>query len=685
MNELATTDNLPRPFEIPTTTRDQIDFCKESKSERLRIRDLLDAFRTIDGAKRKGDAFLAVAAVNRGRKGFSVETLRRLFREYKKSGYQWRVLRRDYKGPKPAKPADFKNFFAFLVSKCQGRTDVVRAARDDLFYNYWRAGKSVPGYGTFAEFWRRTQGEKPFPKVITDRPPHTPAWSYRTLLRLVKETLPKEVRLLAAHGDLRSHDCQIQLYRDRAGLKPLQYVTFDDVELDIQVLCKIGNTMEVRPLQAVMALDIATAKFVAWRIRPMLKEEDMKYFPSDAGRVLTRKQVNFVLMQILLKYGLPQNYPMKLLLENASGTLNAADRRMIETLLPARILFENTRMFDESYLGVECRAHGLPYQKGFIESSFQGLHTRIAGLDGALAPRYEFRNPASAAIAKQTEKVLDEARAKGISESLLKFKLLTFDEFLPIFDLIVERWNARTNHKLQGFDYEYETLVGSDFYNRDTAVQLLTTDELEAAKFVRRMESPEERWQKHCAGVAFSKIEVPMIYPLLQNDKRVVSVRNGEIKTEWANISADKFIYRSPELLQFEGREFTAVTPDREALWLFDRNEGFVCAVPRVGRTAIIDQTAIVRQSGYVAREREKMRELHDNFLSERKNAFAEIDVHNRAVLDDAANIGTAMHESVETHRRQTAAQKTAAKKAGTTRRAAIAAAARALEDSDEF
>ena len=405
MNELATTDNLPRPFEIPPPTRDQIDFCKESKSERLRIRDMLDALRTIDGAKRKGDAFLAVAAVNRGRKGFSVETLRRLFREYKKSGYQWRVLRRDYKGPKPAKPADFKNFFAFLVSKCQGRTDVVRAARDDLFYNYWRAGKSVPGYGTFAEFWRRTQGEKPFPKVITDRPPHTPAWSYRTLLRLVKETLPKEVRLLAAHGDLRSHDCQIQLYRDRAGLKPLQYVTFDDVELDIQVLCKIGNTMEVRPLQAVMALDIATAKFVAWRIRPMLKEEDMKYFPSDAGRVLTRKQVNFVLMQILLKYGLPQNYPMKLLLENASGTLNAADRRMIETLLPARILFENTRMFDESYLGVECRAHGLPYQKGFIESSFQGLHTRIAGLDGALAPRYEFRNPASAAIAKQTEKV----------------------------------------------------------------------------------------------------------------------------------------------------------------------------------------------------------------------------------------------------------------------------------------
>ena len=685
MNELAIATETIRPYELPTTTNDQIEFCKEPKSERLRIRDLLESFRTISRAKRKGDAFLAIAAVNRGRFGFSVQSLRRLYTRYKNSNYDWHVLKRDYRGAKPSKPNEFKEFFASLVVKCQGRTDVVKAARDDLFYNYWIAGKHVPGYGTFAEFWQRTQGARPFPKVITDRPPHTPAWSYRTLLRVVKTTVPREVRVLAANGDLHAHDHQMQLCRDRTGLKPLQYVTFDDVELDIQVLCKIGNTMEVRPLQAVMALDIATAKFLAWGVRPMLKEEDMKYFPSDAGRVLTRKQVNAVLMQILLQYGLPQNYPMKLLLENASGTLNAADRRMIETLLPARILFENTRMFDESYLGVECRAHGLPYQKGFIESSFQGLHTRIAGLDGALAPRYEFRNPASAAIAKQTEKVLDEARCKGISESLLKFKLLTYDEFLPIFDIIVANWNARTNHKLQGFDYEYETLIGSDFYNRNAAIKLLTPEQLSSAKFVRRMESPAERWQKMSANIAFSKIEVPMVYPLLQSDKRVVTVRNGEIKTEWANVSSDKFIYRSPELLQYEGMEFIAVTPDREALWLFNKAEGFVCVAPRLNRTAIIDQEAIVRQSGFVARERQRMRDIQENFLSERKNAFAEIDVHNQAILNDAANIGTAMQNSIEHNARQTAAQKTAAHKANSARRAAIAAAARAVDNSEEF
>lgn len=643
MNELAIATETIRPYEIPTTTDDQIEFCKEPKTERLRIRDLLDAFRTISRAKRKGDAFLAIAAVNRGRFGFSVQSLRRLYTRYKNSNYDWHVLKRDYRGAKPSKPNEFKEFFASLVVKCQGRTDVVKAARDDLFYKYWIAGKHVPGYGTFAEFWQRTQGAKPFPKVITDRPPHTPAWSYRTLLRVVKTTVPREVRVLAANGDLHAHDHQMQLYRDRTGLKPLQYVTFDDVELDIQVLCKIGNTYKVRPLQAVMALDIATAKFVGYGVRPMLKSEDMTYFPPEAGRILTRKQVNTVLMQVLLKYGLPENYPMRLLLENASGTLNKIDRQMIETLLPGRIVFEDTRMFAESYLGLECKKHGLPYQKGFIESAFQGLHTRISGLVGALAPRYEFRSPAAAALADETMRVIETAHANGISETLIKFKLLTYDEFLPIFAQIVERWNARTNHKLQSFDFEYETLIGSDFYPRETAIKMLSAEELESAKFTRRMESPEERWAKLAQCVRFTNVQVPMIFPLLQTDKRVVTVRNGQIATEFSNISSDKFYYRSDALYQLEGREFIAVTPDRETLYLFNRDEGFVCAVPRLGRVAITDQTAIVRQSGIVNRARQAQRDKLDSFLADRKNTFAEIDVHNAKILAENAEIGTQM------------------------------------------
>ena len=648
MNYQLSTNNssLPRPYAIAVS--EQLEFVKLPKKEQIRILDLLNAFKTISRATcSKSEAITAISAVNAGRRGFSVESLDRLYRSYMKT-YNWRVCVRNYRGANAGQPEEFKKFFCGLVLCSQGRTDVVMAARDNLIFNYWKVGKAVPGYGTFSEFWQRTQGAKPFPKIITDKPPHTPNWSYRTLCRIVKGTIRKEHRILASHGDLKAHDHQVQLFRDRTGLKPLQYVTFDDVELDIQVLCKIGNAYQIRPLQAVMALDIATAKFVAWGVRPMLKNEDLPFVPDDAGKVLTRKQVNSILMSMLINYGLPENYPIRLLMENASAALNTTDKQLIETLLPGRIVIEQTRMFSESYLGIECRKHGLPYQKGFIESAFQGIHTRISQLPGALAPRYELRNPAHSAIAEETLAVLKTAKAKGISETLLKFKLLTFDEFLPIFERIVDCWNNRTNHHLQGFDYEFETLVGSDFYRRDDAIKLLTSEELENAKFVRRMESPEERWQKLSAGVKITKVPVPALYPLMQSDKRIVSVRNGQIATEFSNISADKFYYRSPELAQYEGQEFIAITPDRETLWLFNKEEGFVCAVPRLDRVQIIDQTAIVRQSGFVQRERQREREKVEQFLADRKNTFKEIDVHNQAVLDNNAQLGSAMIEATQ-------------------------------------
>ncbi|MBR6389370.1 MAG: hypothetical protein IKS15_04550 [Opitutales bacterium] len=680
MNDLATT-NIPTPFAIPTA--DQCEFAKYSKAERLRVLDILAAFKIVDGAKKKCEVFKAIAAVNVGRRGFSSERLRKLYDKYVKSSYDWRVICNNYRGGRPAHSPEFVKFFCGLVAEHKGRLDTVRAARDHLIYDYWKAGKPVPGYGTFAEFWQSTQGNRPFPRIITDKPPHTPAWSIETLSRIVRKHMSKEVRVYTAIGDLHAHDHQAQLFRSREGLMPLQYVTFDDVDLDIEAICKIGNEFKVRPLQAVMALDIATGMFLAWGLRPLLTNEDIKQLPNEVGQRLTRKQVNEVLMRLLLMWGLPERYPMRLLLENASGTLNSADREMIEALLPARILFENTRMFNESYLGLECRKHGLPYQKGYIESPFQGLHTRLSGLPGALAPRYDSRHPSAAALIEDTKKVLDDANAKGIDATLLKFKLLPFQDFLPIFDLIVSRWNARTNHKLQGFEYEYETLIGSDYYTRADALKLLTDTEYSSAKFVRRMESPIERFNRLSCGLPFTKLEVPTLYPLMQTNKRILKVRNGQITTEWSNISPDKFIYRAPELAKLEGRELVAVTPDRENLWLFTKEEGFVCVAPQLGRIPIVDQEAIIRQSGIVAREREKQRALAEELQADRKNWFRQIDVHNQAVLENAANYGTAMRER---EIRAKESQKTDAKTsyaAQTDRFARQAAIARNDEEND--
>lgn len=75
----------------------------------------------------------------------------------------------------------------------------------------------------------------------------------------------------------------------------------------------------------------------------------------------------------------------------------------------------------------------------------------------------------------------------------------------------------------------------------------------------------------------------------------------------------------------------------------FVAGKDFVYAVPRLGRVAITDQTAIVRQSGIVNRARQAQRDKLDSFLADRKNTFAEIDVHNAKILAENAEIGTQM------------------------------------------
>lgn len=186
------------------------------------------------------------------------------------------------------------------------------------------------------------------------------------------------MRLRAAFGELRAHDAEAQLRRDMSNLKPMQLVTMDDVELDIQVLFKIGPYMRLRTAQAVVAMDVASRMIIGWGVRPILTDKDLPYVPEGSGKVLTRKDVNAVLLSSILRYGLPANYPMRLLLENNSARLNKLDESMLMTMLPSRFVIENTRMSEREFANYGLiDKHGFPFQKGWLESAFKLLHIRL--------------------------------------------------------------------------------------------------------------------------------------------------------------------------------------------------------------------------------------------------------------------------------------------------------------------
>lgn len=641
---------LPKPFGI--AAHEQLEFVRLPKGEQVRVIDLLGAFRTIaefDG--KKGEAFAAVAAVNGGRKGFSIKSLERLYAAYLKSGYDWGVLTRKWRGSKPGQPREFKDFVVRLALECKGRTDVIGGVCDRLFHDFWAADKPVPGYGTFKQFWDATQPNSPYPSKIRAKRPFVPSgWSRGNIQKLLAAAAPRKgaMRLRAAYGELRAHDAEAQVRRDMSKLKPLQLVTMDDVELDIQVMFKIGPYMRLRTAQAVVAMDVASRMIIGWGVRPILTDKDLPYVPEGSGKVLTRKDVNAVLLSAILRYGLPANYPMRLLLENNSARLNELDEDILMTMLPGRFVIENTRMAKREFANYGLiDKHGFPFQKGWLESPFKPLHIRLCHLAGATAPRFDDRHSVHEKIVEYCESLEKRAIAKGIDMGRLKFPALTEEEFFLVFERIVNIFNNRTNHKLQGFQTVYECLLpNSEFCRRENLPPTLSAAELAELDFEARPESPFERWTRLRAQNEFTRVETPALYPCMC-DKRLVKVRNGEIKTEISSFRREPLYFRSPKLRELEGRELIAAfTPDHKTAWLFTKDEGFICGAPAWDYVDITDQEAIIRQSGIVHRDRMIEAKKMSEHLSEIGNTYREIRVHNEAVLKNNAQIGEAMADA---------------------------------------
>ena len=637
----------PKPFGI--AAHEQLEFVRLPKKEQVRIIDLLDAFKTISAFEgKKGDAFASIAAVNGGRKGFSAKSLERLYAAYLKSGYDWGVLTRKWRGSKPGQPREFKDFIVRLALECRGRTDVIGGVCARLFHDFWAAGKPVPGYGTFKDFWDATQPNSPYPSKIRAKRPFVPqGWSRGNIQKLIAAAAPRKgaMRLRAAFGELRAHDAEAQLRRDMSNLKPMQLVTMDDVELDIQVLFKIGPYMRLRTAQAVVAMDVASRMIIGWGVRPILTDKDLPYVPEGSGKVLTRKDVNAVLLSSILRYGLPANYPMRLLLENNSARLNKLDESMLMTMLPGRLVIENTRMSEREFANYGLiDKHGFPFQKGWLESAFKLLHIRLCHLPGATAPRFDDRHSVHEKIIEYCEALEKRASAKGIDMSRLKFPALTEEEFFLVFERIVNIFNNRTNHKLQGFQTVYECLLpNAEYCRRENLPPTLSATELAELNFESRPESPFERWTRLRAQNEFTRIETPALYPCMC-DKRLVKVRNGEIKTEISSFRREPLYFRSLKLRELEGRELIAAfTPDHKTAWLFTKDEGFLCGAPSVDFVDITDQEAIIRQSGIVHRDRMIEAKKMSEHLSEIGNTYREIRIHNEAVLENNAQIGEAM------------------------------------------
>jgi len=212
------------------------------------------------------------------------------------------------------------------------REDAIGNALQARLLDEWFEGREIPGFGNIRN-WNARRGQ-PVPNDQIRRPCYYPSgWSPDNLRRMLPQS--RAARALVQRGEHAAHDFWgDQLLRDRSKLMPFQLVTFDDVSFDIRVIMPFpgGKAQAVTP-NAVFALDVATGLILAKGIvGNYTRDEDGDGGRAGTKRAIQQADVRFLLHSILERFGLPTDWRMHLLLENASSSLDATDQRVFERL-----------------------------------------------------------------------------------------------------------------------------------------------------------------------------------------------------------------------------------------------------------------------------------------------------------------------------------------------------------------
>lgn len=593
------------------------DYWSLSTKERLYVDEMLAAVEeVVENKKSLGfkKAVERAAFKRRTMRYFGVSSIRDKYYAYVKSGGNWRVLTRLWTGRKSALPPEFKKWILSLV----GRTDRADSMKSVVcaVKRMWISNVEIPGYGEPRGWWAKNRPNSEFPTraVMFDEDFPT-GWTDRNLFNI----LPKNKTALtlakrgyaAAHGQLRA-----QLLRDTSKLRPMQLVTFDDVRLDIMATCDYEGEVQPCYVHAIFALDVGTRKIISWLIKPRLARDNGTHVGLD------RSDTKALMLGILGGI-MPADYKVRFLMENASATLEAEDRKLLQSIFRDNIEFKPTGLtrFDLIKSCGFLEKGGQPWWKGWIEALFRKLHTLMNLLPATTGNRYDNKPGELEGKCKYCLQVLRAAQRDGVDFKGLWFPLLKYDQLEIVMTELVNWLNNRTEHHLQGLDIVDE-YVNPTTKERISFNQLAALDNDSRIGWIAkpRPESPAERWNKLVAREHFTQLPQGALLPLYDKTRQV-TVRNGRIEISDKRFSNEKLIFTAPNIpvLAREGEIFTAGIPDdRNFINLWARDGSFAGSIPRINRINILDDDAILAAAGEVGRAREAehyapARELRDD------------------------------------------------------------------------
>lgn len=300
--------------------------------EKQRIKELLMAMQLIKADDRGVvRACEALALINRGRKGWSKHNLKTLYYAWAPTE-DWRLLRRNYRHESSLSPEFTAHLCAMVLREHRSRKQAIERVRAA-----WRAGEHVPGYGTWRQWFADKYPDREIPKHFCGDYPE--GWSDTNL----RNQMPSRVQCTYATGGFFAAQRDLpHLIRDTSKLRPLELVVFDDFKTDIRVCAynPVLKKWEVVPCVGLIAIDVATRCIIGFGLLPRLtlpkrRSRDDQRPLTDAeieadektrSIAISRADLQLVLKGIFQRIGVPADYRMTLLVENAAAASTKSHR-----------------------------------------------------------------------------------------------------------------------------------------------------------------------------------------------------------------------------------------------------------------------------------------------------------------------------------------------------------------------
>jgi hypothetical protein len=380
-------------------------------------------------------------------------TLRRLWDEWRRKGRTAACLLPNYRTPAHVHkmPDALVREIQRLATMPDGARDKHGKGRDGTTIHKslakrWRAGREVPGVGTWQDWWRAAHPALPLP----DRAPDFP-WCERTVQRHVGS---RQIRTLGNVGPSAGFKHGPHMERDYSKLRKCELYTLDDVQADLYAIDDI--TGRVVAVTLYILQEVASRMVAGFVLKPAdsIKAED----------------VDELIAYALQSFGVGVGYTTHIWFERGTVACSEAAQVVLEAMSEGAIKIHRTSMDGGvRWVGAAAdKAIGHSAGKATIESFNRKLHNMLIDLPGQRGNRYdqqpqnlgggerEVKDPSKGA--KNT--LLAEAERLGQMRATILLKGGKADFKLPLLlvsDLqrkvtaAVEAYNDDRGHGMQGF------------------------------------------------------------------------------------------------------------------------------------------------------------------------------------------------------------------------------------------